>query len=180
MYDVGMSRPVTKITLTEEDRQTLQQWVRSSKTEQRLVLRARIILAAAEGRATQAIAQQLRQRTATVSKWRLRFAHQGLTGLRDGARTGAPRRYDAEVEGRILKQLDQPPPSGYAVWNGCLLAEALGEVSPIHVWRVLRRRGIQLQRRRSWCVSTDPEFTPKAADIVGLYLNPGCALRTRD
>jgi transposase len=167
-----MSRPVTKITLTEDDRQTLQQWVRSSKTEQRMVLRARIILAAAEGSATQAIAQQLGQRTATVSKWRLRFARQGLRGLRDGARTGPPRRYDAGMERRILQQLDQPPPSGYAVWNGSLLAEALGDVSATHVWRVLRQRGIQLQRRRSWCIRTDPEFAPKAADMIGLYLNP--------
>jgi len=172
MYDVGMSRPVTKITLTEEERQTLQQWVRSSKTEQRIVLRARIILAAAEGHATQAIARQLEQRNATVSKWRLRFARQRLNGLRDGARTGPPRRYDAEVERRILKQLDQTPPPGYAVWNGSLLAGALRDVSATHVWRVLRRRGIQLQRRRSWCVSTDPEFAPKSADIIGLYLNP--------
>src|SRR5262245_1246918 len=172
IYDVGMSRPVTPITLSEDDRQTLQQWVRSSKTEQRMVLRAHIILAAAEGRATQSIAQQLRQRTATVSKWRLRFARQGLAGLQDRARTGPPRRYDAAVERRLLQQLDQPPPSGYAVWNGSLLAEALGDVSTTHVWRVLRRRGIQLQRRRSWCVSTDPEFAPKAADIIGLYLNP--------
>jgi transposase len=146
--------------------------VRSAKTEQRLVLRAHIILAAAEGLATQAIAQQLRQRTATVSKWRLRFARQGLTGLRDAARSGAPRRYDGQMERRILERLDHPPPSGYAVWNGSLLAEALGDVSPIHVRRVLRRRGIQLQRPRSWCVSTDPEFTPKAADIIGLYLHP--------
>src|SRR4030095_13221550 len=167
-----MSRPLTKITLAEDDSQTLQQWVRSTKTEQRLVLRARIILAATEGRATQAIAQQLHQRTATVSKWRLRFARLGLAGLQDAARPGAPRRYDANVEHRILKQLDQPSPSGYAGWNGSLLAEALGDVSTSHVWRVLRRRGIQLQRRRSWCVSTDPEFAPKAADIIGLYLNP--------
>ena len=83
---------------------------------------------------------------------------------------GGTRRYDATMERRILEQLDQPPPSGYAVWNGSLVAEALGDVSTIHVWRVLRGRGIQLQRRRSWCVSTDPEFSPKAADIVGLYL----------
>ena len=40
------------------------------------------------------------------------------------------------------------------------------------VWRVLRKEGICLSRQRSWCVSTDPEFTAKAADIVGLYLNP--------
>ena len=68
--------------------------------------------------------------------------------------------------------LDQPAPEGYAQWNGPLLAEALGDVSTDHVWRILRKHQIQLQRRRSWCISTDPEFGPKAADVVGLYLNP--------
>jgi transposase len=59
-----------------------------------------------------------------------------------------------------------------AQWNGALLAEALNDVSSDQVWRVLRKHGIQLQRRRSWCITTDPEFGPKAADVVGLYLNP--------
>ena len=40
------------------------------------------------------------------------------------------------------------------------------------VWRTLRKEGIYLQRLRTWCISTDPEFTTKAADIIGLYLNP--------
>jgi hypothetical protein len=71
-----------------------------------------------------------------------------------------------------LGLLDQPAPEGYAQWNGPLLAEALGDVSTDHVWRILRKHQIQLQRRRSWCISTDPEFGPKAADVVGLYLNP--------
>ena len=68
--------------------------------------------------------------------------------------------------------MDEQPPDGYSSWNGRLLAKALGDVSADYVWRVLRNHGIQLQRRRSWCVSTDPEFAKKAADIVGLYLNP--------
>ena len=57
-------------------------------------------------------------------------------------------------------------------WNDRLLAERLGDVSEHQVWRILRKRDIQLHRRRSWCISTDPEFGPKAADVVGLYLNP--------
>src|SRR6202045_3623880 len=63
-------------------------------------------------------------------------------------------------------------PPGRGRWNGRLLAQALGDVSADQVWAVLRKHGIQLQRRRSWCVSTDPEFARKAADIVGLYLDP--------
>src|SRR6516225_11606616 len=73
---------------------------------------------------------------------------------------------------RILSKLDEPPPSGYATWTGALVADALGNVSKHQVWRVLRSEGIHLQRRRSWCLSTDPQFAAKAADIVGLYLDP--------
>jgi transposase len=68
--------------------------------------------------------------------------------------------------------LDEEPPPGYATWTGKLLAKWLKDVSRHQIWRVLRRHGIHLQRRRSWCISTDPQFTPKAADIVGLYLDP--------
>ena len=63
-------------------------------------------------------------------------------------------------------------PAGRARWNGHLLAQALGDVSPYRVWAVLRQHGIELERRHSWCVSTDPEFARKAADVVGLYLDP--------
>jgi transposase len=71
-----------------------------------------------------------------------------------------------------LATLDEAPLEGYTTWTGGLIAKALGNVSEDQVWRVLRKHGIQLQRRRSWCISTDPQFAPKAADIVGLYLNP--------
>ena len=167
-----MSRQATPITLTEEDRQILEKWVRSTKVEQRTALRSRIILLAAEGFQTQAIAQQLSIREATVSKWRTRFSKDGLSGLQDAPRPGASRSYDEVTEKRIFSLLDQKPPTGYATWSGGLLAEALGDVSKHQVWRVLRRHGIHLQRRRSWCISTDAEFAPKAADIVGLYLGP--------
>jgi transposase len=56
-------------------------------------------------------------------------------------------------------------------WDGPAVAEKLGS-SVYAVWRILRREGIYLQRHRSWCVSTDREFAPKAADVVGLYLDP--------
>jgi len=147
-------------------------WIRSTSTEQRLAQRAGIVLAAAEGGSSTQIARQLQVRRSTVSKWRRRFAKRGLDGLQDAARSGVPRRYDATTERRILRQLDEPPPRGYAVWNGRLVAQALGDVSSHAVWRVLRQHDIHLQRRRSWCVSTDPQFARKAADIVGLYLAP--------
>lgn len=142
-----MSRRATPISLRAEDKRTLETWVRSSKTEQRTALRARIILAAARGTSTQEIARQNKVRPTTVSKWRKRFAEKGLVGLADAPRPGARRRYGKETEQRILAKLDEPPPSGNATWSGPLLAEALGDVSADHVWRVLRRYGIHLQRR---------------------------------
>ena len=79
---------------------------------------------------------------------------------------------DETVERRILDQLAKAPPPGFARWNGRLVAEALGDVSDDAVWRVMRKHDLHLDRRQSWCVSTDPEFSRKASEIVGLYLNP--------
>ena len=136
-----------------------------------MVFRARVVLMADEGEGTNAIAEKLEVRPATVSKWRLRFARLGGGGPKEAPRPRQKRRYLPDDEKRVLQTLDQPPPSGYAQWNGSLVAQALS--LPAHyVWRVLRNHGIQLQRRRSWCISTDPEFAQKAADIVGLYLDP--------
>ena len=167
-----MSKPATVLTLSAEDRSTLEAWVRAGKTERRLAERGRIILAAAGGDSTISIARAQHRRPATVSKWRLRFARGGLAGLQDAPRPGALRQYDESTQRRILAQLDEPPPRGYAIWTGSLVARALGDVSKHQVWRVLRAHGIHLQRRRSWCISTDPQFAAKAADIVALYLNP--------
>ena len=167
-----MAYTSTAIRLSAEERSALEKNVRAAKTEQRLAFRSRIILLAAEGIGTNAIAAQLRVSPATVSKWRVRFARVGLEGLADAPRCGAPGIYTEETERRILEQLDEPVPRGETVWTARLLARALGDVSEDHIWRVFRKHGIHLQRRRSWCVSTDPEFAAKAADIVALYLAP--------
>ena len=160
------------LAVTEQDRATLVSWSRATTTEQRLAWRARLILALATGQAAGAVATALHTRPSTVSKWKTRYQGRGLAGLQDAARPGKPVVYGAPTERRILAQLDKAPPAGYARWNGRLLAKALGTVSPHHIWRVLRAHGISLERRRSWCISTDPMFAQKAADIVGLYLNP--------
>ena len=167
-----MSGKAKEINLTEEERGQVEFWVRADKTEQRLVQRARIVLESAAGRMTKEIACHLALRPATVSKWRTRFAEQRIPGLSDAPRGTGRQKYDEATEQRILATLDNPPPEGYAAWSGRLLAKSLGDVSDDHVWRVMRKHSIHLQRRHSWCVSTDPEFAPKAADIVGLYLNP--------
>jgi transposase len=161
-----------EIVLREEERAALVRWARAGKTEQRRSLRARLMLDIAQGLSHKEVAQRQRTRAATVSKWRGRFARLRLAGLADEARSGKPRTYGESVERRILQVLDEPPPEGFARWNGTLLAKRLNDVSSHQIWRVLRKRGISLERRRSWCISTDPCFAQKAADVVGLYLNP--------
>jgi transposase len=167
-----MRKPATPIVLSEAEQETLRSWLRAGTSEQRMVERARIVLAAADGIGTNEIARQLLTRPARVSKWRTRFARDRLTGLVDAPRPGAQARYDESTERRILAALDQTPPGGHSTWTGSLLAATLGDVSSDQVWRTLRRHGISLRRRRSWCLSTDPAFAQKAADIVGLYLDP--------
>ena len=167
-----MARKATPIVLTDVEERELKAIVRAPTSEQRAARRGRVVLLAAQGRATAEIARELGTTPAWVSRWRQRFARDRLAGLADQPRCGAPARYDANTEKRVLAKLDDPPPAGWAQWTGPTLAAALGDVSDDQVWRVLRRHGISLARRRSWCISTDPQFAAKAADIVGLYLDP--------
>jgi len=162
----------TPIILSAEERGTLEAWARATSIERRRVERARIVLLAAAGLASRAIARELGCRHHTVSKWRVRFAKARLAGLADAPRSGKPKTYDGAADRRILALLDRPPPAGCARWTAPLLAKQLGDVSDQHIWRFLRAQRIDLAGRRSWCLSTDPEFVAKAADIVGLYLDP--------
>jgi len=149
--------------------------VRAPTTEQRHVLRARIVLLAAAGVASRAIARELGVMPRTASLWRIRFAEAGLDGLADKPRPGgraSSAKYGPGSDARILALLDTPPPRGHARWTGRLLAAALGDISDQYVWRFLRAQKIDLDGRKSWCVSHDPEFVAKSAEIVGLYLNP--------
>ena len=161
----------SNITLSPEEKQTLEAWVRATTTEQRIAMRARIILALSGGVSGAVVARRLEVRPSTGSRWGRRFLAHRLPGLQDRVRPGPKVVYGPAAERRLLEKLDDPPPKGYASWNGRLVAQAT-DLPPRWVWRVLRKHGIQLQRRRTWCQSTDPEFARKAADIIGLYLAP--------
>ena len=156
---------------TENDRKALEQLARSRTEEARVVERAKIILKCLDGERVHEIAKDLHIRPNTVIEWRRRFEKHGIKGLKDRPRSGKPARYDAEFRTNVLNTLELPPPAGQARWDGPAVAKHL-DTSVDAVWRLLRKEGICLSRQRSWCVSTDPEFIPKAADIVGLYLNP--------
>jgi len=166
-----MSRTAPRINSSPEDRQRLERLAASRTEPKQAVERARIILGCLEGKRVQDIAAACHTRPNTVIKWRQRFVEGGLAGLNDARRPGAKLVYGADFRHQVLALLEQPPPSGQAAWDGPAVAAKLkGSVHA--VWRVLRKEGICLQRQRSWCVSTDKEFAAKAADIVGLYLNP--------
>jgi transposase len=166
-----MPRHAPPLHCSEEVRQQLVTLSRSRRREARLVHRARIVLACLEGKQMEQVARELDTSVPSVAKWRQRFAAAGLAGLQDRPRTGKPPRDGPAFGDRLLQLLEQRPPAGLSHWDGPAVAAALG--ASVHaVWRVLRREGIDLQRWRRWCVSTDPEFAPKAAEIVGLYRNP--------
>src|ERR1700726_3990215 len=138
-----------EVHLSRKDRKVLEACCRSPVTIQRDLKRARIVLLAAAGRSTRSIAKEVGVQPRIVSLWRHRYADQGLEGLQDN-----------------------PPPDGFARWTGPLLAGALGDVDVQYVWRFLRSHKIDLAARKSWCESNDPNFTAKAADVVGLYVAP--------
>lgn len=166
-----MSRTAPQISCNPEDRQILERWATSRTEAKQTVERARIILGCLAGQRVGDLADECHTRPNTVIKWRQRFVQSGLAGLRDAPRPGAKPIYGVDFRNRVLAVLEQPPPAGQACWDGPAVAAKLN--GSVHaVWRVLRKEGICLQRQRSWCVSTDKEFAAKAADIVGLYLNP--------
>lgn len=169
-----MARPATRIVLSPEERKQLEAMVARPSAQARYGDRARMVLWAAEGLANKEIARRLDTREATVSKWRTSFEREGLEGLHDSPRVGRPPRGEDQMafRERLLAKLDEPPPAGFSRWNGSLLAAAMGLPTADRIWAELRLLGISLQRRRSWCVSTDPQFAAKAADVVGLYLAP--------
>src|ERR1700722_10588311 len=162
-----------EVHLSRKDRKVLEACCRSPRTLQRDLKRARIVLLAAAGRSTRAIAKEVGVQPRIASLGRHRFADEGLFGgLRDKPRPGKQPIYTKATDKRILALLDNPPPAGFARWTGPLLADALGDVDVQYVWRFLRNYKIDLVVRKSWCESNDRSFTAKAADVVGLYVAP--------
>src|SRR3989442_11636919 len=161
-----------EVHLSRKVRRVLDACGLSRVTLHRDLKRARIVLLAAAGRSTRSIAKEVGVQPRIVSLWRHRYADYGLEGLRDKPRPGKQPIYTKATDKRILKLLDKPSPQGFARWTGPLLAEALGDVDVQYVWRFLRINKIDLVARKFWCESNDPNFTAKAADVVGLYVAP--------
>ena len=166
-----MPRRAKILTCSPTEREAVERLAVSRTDEARIVERAKMIVGCLNGELVQDIAKRLNVRPNTVINWRQRFESKGIDGLRDRARSGKPVTYGADFRKKVLDLLELPPPPGQACWDGPAVAKQLN--TSVHaVWRLLRKEGICLSRQRSWCVSTDPQFAAKAADIIGLYLNP--------
>ncbi|WP_435610493.1 IS630 family transposase [Streptomyces sp. C10-9-1] len=160
------------LELSDRERGVLRGWLRKRTAGQALVLRARIVLACAEGRPNAQVAQELGISRETVRKWRSRFAADRLEGLVDAPRSGAPRRItDEQVESLVALTLDQAPPWGDSHWSTRSMAQAAG-MSQSAVSRIWRAFGLKPHTVQTWKLSTDPQFVTKVRDVVGSSLSP--------
>lgn len=165
-------RVAKALTLTDEERVTLTKWARGRSTPARLVQRAKIILAAADGRANKDIAAQLGCTPRTVGTWRTRFTTERLTGIEhDAPRGGRTPVQRARFEAEIIRRTTQETPPNATQWSTRALAEAIG-CNDTLVQRVWHDNGLKPHRTKGFKVSNDPRFAEKLVDIVGLYLDP--------
>jgi transposase len=164
-------RPKAELVLSLPERETLLRWSRRGKTAQRLAVRARIVLACAEGLDNKAVAARLGLAGQTVGKWRSRFVRDRLEGLHDEYRSGTPRTVsDALVERVVVRTLETKPTNA-THWSTRSMAKAVG-LSPATVGRIWKAFGLQPHRSESFKLSPDPLLIEKVRDIVGLYLCP--------
>jgi transposase len=164
-------RPTAQITLTEEERQTLERWAQRPRSSQALALRCRIVLACAEGLSNVEVGQRLGVHPVTAAKWRTRFAARRLEGLSDEPRPGVPRSItDAQVEQVIVKTLEETPTDA-THWSTRSMARATG-MSQTAISRIWRAFGLKPHLVDTWKLSSDPQFIDKVRDLCGLYLNP--------
>jgi transposase len=166
----GKARGV--LVLSEDERATLTRWTRRQKSSQALAMRARIVLACADGTPNTHVAELLGVSRDMVGTWRSRFLARRLEGLSDEPRPGAPRKItDEVVEAVIVKTLESTPAREDSHWSTRSMAAATG-LSQTAVSRIWRAFALKPYRVDDWKLSTDPLFIEKVRDIVGLYLDP--------
>lgn len=160
--------------MSASDKKVLLSWTRQTTgASAARAIRARIILAAAEGFANTEIAERLAVSRPTVILWRDRYASGGLTALDDRPRSGRPRTIDEDKRAKIIAATLAGPPKklGITHWSSRLLASRM-RVSHVAVTKIWRAHGLKPHRTQTFKFSTDPELEDKIRDIVGLYLNP--------
>jgi transposase len=168
-----MPLPIRVTALRRGDRAVLEQWARARTTPRRLVERARIVLASADGRSGDEICATLHVSRPTVTRWLDRYDAEGAEGLAaDRPRSGRPKQITPEAEAAIIETTLQSPPSdGGTHWSTRLMAAQVG-VHQTTVSRIWRAHGLKPHQVAYFKVSTDPDFVAKLRDVVGLYVDP--------
>jgi transposase len=168
---MALGWPKTPLILSDDERAKLHCWANRPTSAQRLALRARIVLACADGLDHKEVARRLRITPHTVGKWRARFADDRLEGLADEPRPGAPRTIsDAPVEEVISRTLESKPENA-THWSSRSMAKQAG-LSQSAIVRIWHAFGLQPHQSETFKLSTDPFFVEKVRDVVGLYLHP--------
>lgn len=168
---MALGRPIPQVKMTDHVRNKLETMSNSRSLPYALVRRAKIILMAADGLNNKTIAERVSLSGRMVGIWRQRFLDQGLMGLYDEPKSGAPRSIsDDQVSALVQKTLESKPAKG-THWSCRSIARETG-ISKTTVQRIWKTFGIQPHRQKHFTLSTDPFFVEKVRDIVGLYLNP--------
>jgi len=160
------------IILTADERETLQRLSRAGRGRADLARRARIILRLADGASYLEIARGLGESSRTIGKWKRRFLEARTSGLDGRYRGNTPTVLTPRLEARIVAWTRKPPTDGSTHWSTRTLAKALKLSSHTFVQRAWQRAGLQPHRLERYMRSTDPDFETKAADVLGLYLDP--------
>lgn len=159
------------LQVSAEQRVELESWAQARSLPAGDVFRARLILALADGLTYREIERKLGASAPTVSKWKSRFEQAGMEGLQGQHQGSKPRRATPAVQARVIRRAQQKPSDGSTHWSCRKLSEELG-VSKSTVHRILAQAKLRPHRLDRYMASNDPEFETKAADIIGLYLNP--------
>jgi transposase len=163
--------PSTDIRLTPTDREALERMARARKDRADLATRAQGILWLADGASYAVLTERLGWSSRTTATWKKRFLADGVQGLRSRHQGSKPRVLTPRLEARILARTRQAPSDGSTHWSTRKLAKAL-QITHTLVATVWQRAGLKPHRLDRYMRSTDPDFETKAADVIGLYVQP--------
>jgi transposase len=167
-----MRRDDICLYLGPADRAELQALITNRNTARKLVWRAEIVLATADGHGTFEIMRGARTSKPTVRRWQGRYLDEGVDGLkRDKTRPSRVPPLPLETRLKVITTTVQETPPNATHWSRALMAEAMG-ISPSSMGRIWAEAGLKPHLTRGFKVSNDPMFEGYVTDIVGLYLDP--------